>query len=218
MTVPRVQSATRRRGVFSEDHLHHMRPLKISRGNRDERFIFPHLGELKGTSFELCADEVSFATRLLGGTGNHGLRRQNLWVYRTDQKKYAGDFVIVDVSRPPKKMGVLSVPAWDVFVLDLKMNTELQFGGRGGGFQLKDWEKAATAGFYASARASGILPEEGAGLGFWSRVARPACVWRLVGDRQQAVAFFENLRLMRRRRRRHGCDPHALEGYFSALL
>ena len=43
-------------------------------------------------------DELEFARALLE-------RRTNLWLYRTSQRAFAGDFLVVDVSSPPAQAG-----------------------------------------------------------------------------------------------------------------
>jgi hypothetical protein len=43
--------------------------------------------------FAFKCDELEFARALL-------LRRSNLWLYRTSQRAFAGDFIIVDLSNP----------------------------------------------------------------------------------------------------------------------
>ncbi len=217
MAAIKCSKVRQRAASFCEDHLVHLRPLKVGSRNREERFVFPEVGDLKGTSFELCADEVSFVNGLIGGQANQGMRRHNLWLYRTDQQRNAGDFVLIDVSSPPRRIGPLQVPCWDVFILDLKMNGRFQLGGSGAGFQLNDWERAAESAITTTARTRGVLPEPHQGLGLWHRLVEPRCVWRIVGDRRDVLSFFRNLRLMRRLRRRVGDDPRTLEGLFEAL-
>ncbi|MBX3264713.1 MAG: hypothetical protein KIS78_27245 [Labilithrix sp.] len=43
--------------------------------------------------FAFKCDELAFARALLA-------RRTNLWLYRTSQRAFAGDFIVVDVSSP----------------------------------------------------------------------------------------------------------------------
>jgi hypothetical protein len=46
--------------------------------------------------FAFRCDELEFARALLA-------RRTNLWLYRTSQRAFAGDFIVVDVSSPPAR-------------------------------------------------------------------------------------------------------------------
>lgn len=50
-------------------------------------------GTIERSVFAFKCDELSFARALLE-------RRTNLWLYRTNQRAFAGDFVVVDVSSP----------------------------------------------------------------------------------------------------------------------
>ena len=71
--------------------------------------------------FAFCNDEEKFAKTLLQ-------RKKNLWVFRTSQKNFCGDFVIVDMSSPD--------PSYrQVFILDLKFGARLKIGGGGAGIQ-----------------------------------------------------------------------------------
>lgn len=47
--------------------------------------------------FAFKCDELEFARALLG-------RWTHLWLYRTSQRAFAGDFVVVDVSSPPARV------------------------------------------------------------------------------------------------------------------
>ena len=72
--------------------------------------------------YALKSDEKPFVRELLG-------RKRNLWVFRCDQRRFAGDFVVVDMSEPrPARRQVV--------VLDLKMGAPLVLGGGGAGVQL----------------------------------------------------------------------------------
>lgn len=72
--------------------------------------------------YALKSDEKPFVRELLG-------RKRNLWAFRCDQRRFAGDFVVVDMSepRPARRL---------VVVLDLKMGAPLVLGGGGAGVQL----------------------------------------------------------------------------------
>ena len=72
--------------------------------------------------YALKNDEKPFVRELLR-------RKRNLWVFRCDQRRFAGDFVVVDMSAPR--------PEWRwVVVLDLKQGAPLVLGGGGAGVQL----------------------------------------------------------------------------------
>lgn len=72
--------------------------------------------------YALKSDEKPFVRELLG-------RKRNLWVFRCDQRRFAGDFVVVDMAEPrPGRRHVV--------VLDLKMGAPLVLGGGGAGIQL----------------------------------------------------------------------------------
>ncbi|NTX01386.1 MULTISPECIES: hypothetical protein [Myxococcus] len=72
--------------------------------------------------YAMKSDEKPFARELLG-------RKPNLWVFRCDQRRFAGDFVVVDMAEPrPARRQVV--------VLDLKMGAPLVLGGGGAGVQL----------------------------------------------------------------------------------
>ncbi|QDE69936.1 hypothetical protein BHS09_24805 [Myxococcus xanthus] len=72
--------------------------------------------------YALKSDEKPFVRELLN-------RKRNLWVFRCDQRRFAGDFVVVDMAEPrPARRRVV--------VLDLKMGAPLVLGGGGAGMQL----------------------------------------------------------------------------------
>tara|TARA_B100000609_G_scaffold116456_1_gene92675 strand:- start:206 stop:574 length:369 start_codon:yes stop_codon:yes gene_type:complete len=74
--------------------------------------------------FAFRNDEKRFVKELLS-------RKKNLWCFRTNQQKFCGDFVIIDMSSPcPKKR--------EVYVLDLKRGARLKSGGGGAGIQFKN--------------------------------------------------------------------------------
>lgn len=64
--------------------------------------------------FAFKCDELAFARALLA-------RRTNLWLYRTSQRAFAGDFIVVDVSSPQAR--VASRP---VTVVELKRGDPLR--------------------------------------------------------------------------------------------
>lgn len=81
--------------------------------------------------YALKSDEKPFVRELLS-------RKRNLWVYRCDQRRFAGDFVVVDMSEPRPEH------RW-VVVLDLKMGAPLVLGGGGAGVQLTNARLAVDA-------------------------------------------------------------------------
>jgi hypothetical protein len=64
--------------------------------------------------FAFKCDELSFARTLLA-------RRTNLWLYRTSQRAFAGDFIVVDVSSP-------APPTRRISVVELKRGEPLRVG------------------------------------------------------------------------------------------
>lgn len=92
-------------------------------------------------AFALSAPELRFARELMR-------RKRNLWLYRCNQRRWCGDFVVVDMSaRPPRQQPVL--------VVELKSGAKLKLGGGGAGnqfenarlavFELAHLEQAVTA-------------------------------------------------------------------------
>lgn len=193
--------------TFDLSHILHIKPIK--RGKRAERFIFPEIREQRGTPFELCNDEERFVVDLLGDSRS-GLRKHNLWLYRTDQKKRAGDFVVIDTSGPTRTRNGVPTPLWDVFVLDLKMGAPLQLGGQGAGIQLLNWSRAARVAYLNAGFRCGVAPDDPRLRRRWRALCEPRSVWRLVGDRAELVAFFRNLPLLRSTLRRTGCPRSAI--------
>jgi hypothetical protein len=81
--------------------------------------------------YALKSDEKPFVRELLS-------RKHNMWVFRCDQRRFAGDFVVVDMSEPrPARRWVV--------VLDLKMGAPLVLGGGGAGVQLTHAQLAVDA-------------------------------------------------------------------------
>lgn len=70
--------------------------------------------------YALSGPETVFARGLLA-------RKRNLWLFRCHQRRFCGDFVVVDMSAP--------VEARTAWVLELKLGAPLRFGV--GGVQLK---------------------------------------------------------------------------------
>lgn len=78
--------------------------------------------------YALKSDEKPFVRELLG-------RKRNLWVFRCDQRRFAGDFVVVNMAEPrPERRHVV--------VLDLKLGAPLVVGGGGAGIQLTHAQEA----------------------------------------------------------------------------
>lgn len=195
--------------ALAADDLRELRPLRTPGPGGVERYTLPLIRELRGTPFELCPDEVHFATSMVDTPLNLGLRKHNLAIFRADQRRFCGDFICVDVSSPPQVQGNLLLPAWEVFVLDLKRGAPLQVGGGGAGIQLRNAaDAAAVAHRLVATRAVGAA--EAARLS-WQRSLAPSRVWLLVGDRQEVLGFFRHLRHMRRAAR-CGSDPREVLG------
>lgn len=81
------------------------------------RQVVEHHSEM----FRFRNDEKRFVRTVLE-------RKRNLWIFRSNQQHFCGDFVIVDMSSPcPERR--------PVFVLDLKSGAVLKQGGGGAGVQ-----------------------------------------------------------------------------------
>jgi hypothetical protein len=75
-------------------------------------------------AFAFKNDEQGFARELLA-------RKTEIWLFRSNQHAFCGDFVVVDVSSP-------SPARRRAFVLDLKHGAKLRPGGGGAGVQLRN--------------------------------------------------------------------------------
>ena len=203
------------RGRFGSEHLEELRPRKLSDAAGQERFQLSAIRELRGSLFELCRDEVKFVLELLDGKTRPALRKHNLWVFRSHQAMFAGDFVVVDISGPRRWVRDLCFPDWDVFVLDLKQRAPLRLGGGGAGFQLVRAEEAARVALRVAAER--LLPQAARAGPSWMRALRPHHVWRLVGDRAELLEFFRLLRHLRRVHRRTRKDEDAVLRAFRRL-
>jgi hypothetical protein len=84
----------------------------------------PSAAGLAMHSFAFKNDEEDFARALLA---RHG----RLWLYRSNQRAFCGDFVIVDMSSP-------SPARRRAFVVDIKLGAPLRRGGGGAGVQLRN--------------------------------------------------------------------------------
>jgi hypothetical protein len=93
-------------------------------------------------AFALKNDELSFARALL-------VRRSQLRLFRSNQRAFCGDFVVIDVSSP-------AVERRRAVVLDLKHGARLRVGGGGAGIQLRNAELAVRD----LARTTSVLAEE----------------------------------------------------------
>jgi hypothetical protein len=79
-------------------------------------------------TFAFKNDEEGFARALL-------LRQSRIWLYRSNQRAFCGDFVAVDMSSPKPSQR-------RAFVLELKRGAPLRTGGGGAGVQLRNAERA----------------------------------------------------------------------------
>lgn len=95
-------------------------------------------------AFELKNDELDFARALLA-------KKSQLHLFRSNQRAFCGDFVVVDVSSP-------SVARRSAVVLDLKQGAPLRVGGGGAGVQLRNAELAVRE----IARMTSLLGDEAA--------------------------------------------------------
>ncbi len=89
--------------------------------------------------FAMTRPEIAFVRRLLE-------RKRNLWLYRCNQRRFCGDFVVVDMSGPMNLREAL--------VLELKANEALKL--EAGGVQLQNAAEAV-------AELIGSVLEAGAG-------------------------------------------------------
>lgn len=78
--------------------------------------------------FAFNSDELLFARRLLAEKGN-------LWLFRSNQTRFCGDFVLIDMSSPQPARR-------PVYVLDLKRGAKLREGGGGASNQLANARRA----------------------------------------------------------------------------
>lgn len=109
--------------------------------------------------FELRRPEQRFALALLR-------RRTNLWLFRCDQRRFCGDFVVVDMSSPwPDRRRV--------HVVELKQNEKLVVDERGDSVQLINHPRAVDH----VALSTGIIP-----LGSTAQLA--------YGDADRVLAHF----------------------------
>lgn len=108
--------------------------------------------------FAFKSDEHAFARALVA-------RRTQIWVFRSNQQAFCGDFVLVDVSAPdPSRRR-----AW---VVDLKRGADLRVGGGGAGVQLQRAPQAI-----AEVARAGVLGHAPA----WTAVT---------GDRRGLLGYF----------------------------
>ena len=90
----------------------------------------------------MCEAEIPAVCRLLRRCYEYVGRREELtrrhrqfWVFRSNQRRFCGDFVVVDMSAPKP----WHRPVW---VVDLKHNGKLHLGGGGAGVQLRNRQLA----------------------------------------------------------------------------
>lgn len=92
------------------------------------------------TQFILCRDEQRFARAVL-------VRGTRYWLFRSNQRRFCGDFAIIDMSEPrPGRR-----PCW---VVELKLGADLRVGGGGAGIQLRHAHRAIAH----VAATSGVVP------------------------------------------------------------
>lgn len=90
-------------------------------------------------AFEFGSDERGFCLRLVG-------RKTNLWLFRSNQRRFCGDFVVVDMSCPLPD-------ARTVAVIDLKRSQPLRRGGGGAGVAFRNAADAVAE----IARSTGVV-------------------------------------------------------------
>ena len=109
--------------------------------------------------FALKQDERLFARELL-------YHKPHYWIFRGNQRRFCGDFVVVDMSCPVLRKR-------KVYVIDLKQNTPLKWGGGGAGIQFKNAARAV----HMISEMTGAIP-------------RNARYEKLVGDHRRLLTFF----------------------------
>lgn len=125
---------------------------------------FSHSAALRMSErFSFKNDEKAFVRELL-------FRKSNFWIFRCDQQRACGDFVIVDMASPKVKHR-------SVVVLDLKQGAPLKIGGGGAGVQFKN----AGLAVQAVAKEFQIIPSE---VGFEL----------LSGDKEKILAYWGIIR------------------------
>jgi hypothetical protein len=110
-------------------------------------------------AFAFKSDEGLFARQLLA-------RRSQLWLFRSHQRRFCGDFVVVDMSSPVAARR----RSW---IVDLKLGAPLKLGGGGAGVQLKNADRAVAE----------IVRETGA-------LEPPSRPERVTGSRREVLRLF----------------------------
>ncbi len=96
------------------------------------------------TAYRFQNDERAFARRLLR-------LKPNLWLFRCNQRRFCGDFVVVDMSSPePERRRV--------WVVELKRGAPLRVGGGGAGVQFQNASRAVAE----VARRTGVVAPDAA--------------------------------------------------------
>lgn len=93
--------------------------------------LYARVGKLRPdivSAFELTEDERSFARELLR-------RRPAFWLFRTHQRRFAGDFVAID-------MASASSARRRAWAIDLKLSAPLKVGGGGAGVSFAQVDRA----------------------------------------------------------------------------
>ena len=108
--------------------------------------------------FAFKSVEREFAMELL-------LQKRNYWVFRCNQQRFCGDFIVVDMSCP-------ILEKRKVFVIDLKENAALKVGGGGAGIQFKNAKRAVSR---IACGTGALLPD--------------APFEKLVGDKDRLLAY-----------------------------
>lgn len=107
----------------------HLSARRLARARTVAHFVRTHTSSRRidaglVAAFRFKNDERSFARRLVR-------LKPNLWVFRSNQHRFCGDFLVVDMSSPdPARRAV--------FVVDLKRGAPLKIGGGGAGIQFKN--------------------------------------------------------------------------------
>ncbi len=140
--------------VAREDTLYRHICYPSHRSRSQARKIYPF--------FEFKNDERLFAKELL-------TKKQNFWLFRTNQQEFSGDFIAINMASP-------WIDQRKIYVIDLKQNAPLKFGGGGAGIQFTN--------------ASSVL----AALATEYNIIVPNCPFeKISGAQKELLSFLANL-------------------------
>jgi hypothetical protein len=132
LCVRLTRRALARRDAFVEAILRATRPARADAATAFHAFAFKN-------------DERSFADELLA-------RRTHLWLFRTNQRAFCGDFVAVDMSSP-------AAVSRRAYVLELKASASVRVGS--GGVQMRNAARALVELSYAGTQVEVLTGDGG---------------------------------------------------------